>query len=77
MSEPRAPYVTSTDPPPPKLWRCSCGATIGVLVDVNGRVWLQIANVELRNGHGRCTRCKAVWHYDDLDYVMERMVEHE
>ena len=66
--------MSETDPDL-KLVTCqNCQHQIGVKVNVNGRIWLRIGNVELRNGHGRCVECQHIWHYNDLDFVLAGLV---
>ena len=71
--ETKADYITATDTDPPPSKTCHCGAVLGELVNVNGRVWLDLGTVQLRNGHGRCAACLDMWHYDDLDDVLVRL----
>ena len=63
-----------TDPEPKTRLCGNCQHVIGELVNVNGRIWLDVGNVEIRNGHGRCKNCLHIWHYNDLDFVLARLV---
>lgn len=53
---------------------CTCGAVIGELVAVNLQTWLRIDTVELRYAHGRCCSCRRIWHFDSLNYQLDRLI---
>jgi hypothetical protein len=55
---------------------CQCGKVIGELIDINGSLWLQIRkDLELKNGHGRCFKCKKIWHFDSNDIRLQRLLK--
>lgn len=52
---------------------CSvCDVALGDFVTVNGRVWIKVSGLELRNFHGRCANCGSIVHHDDLDCIWHR-----
>ena len=66
------PYTatSTTAPRLPHVKRCHCGEPIGNLIDVNGRVWLQVGGVKVRNMHGACSACGGIVHFNTLDYLL-------
>lgn len=69
MENPSPPYTTATTRSR-SAKRCHCGEPIGNLIDVNGRVWLQVGGVKVRNMHGACNACGGVLHFNSLDYLL-------
>ena len=66
MSERQAEYNVER-----KLF-CSCGAELAVLRQINGRTWVNVGTMTMRNYHGICNECDGVVHHDDLDYIWRR-----
>ena len=54
---------------------CSCGQFIGTLVQVNQALWLQVGNIHLRYGHGRCCKCQKIWHFSSSDIKLHLLIK--
>ena len=68
-----APPYTTAASTSTRVKRCSnpeCRVVIGNLVNVNGRVWLQVGGLKIRDVHGACSACGAWIQHNDLDYVL-------
>lgn len=53
---------------------CSCGAAVGTLVEVGGRLWLCVGPITIEWGRGRCSKCLNYWHFDTGDIQLARLV---
>lgn len=51
-----------------------CGSPVGTYTEVNGRLWLCIGAVTLTYAHGRCSKCLRLWHFDEGDNRLARLV---
>ena len=51
-----------------------CSATLGEVVEIDGRAWLRIGGLELYAAHGRC-RCGGEWHWTASEVLLRKLIE--
>jgi len=61
-------------PPAPAVSCQKCGEQLGLIVDVKGRAWLRIGNLELYAAHGKC-QCGQEWHWTSTDALLQKILE--
>jgi hypothetical protein len=54
---------------------CNCGAEVGKLINVRGRLWLRVSGLDLSHAHGRCNQCLQIWHFDSSDIQLETLIQ--
>jgi hypothetical protein len=53
---------------------CSCGESIGKIVQVGKEKWIDLGCVQLQYFRGRCGKCKSIIHFSSLDVQLYELV---